>query len=617
MKKIVSLVIVITMMLCMFPVSSMTASATTTDFQQVDLTGKADYDRVTVGDITYSVICSDDAFYNIKNAKGSAYILANDIDLDNASFNRPVFFDESAFTGILNGNGYSVYNFSVNYTAGYGSTGMLFQSLGANAIVENLTIGTAAAPVSYTLTGSNVTSAGVLAGVTKTDMTNDNTVTVSNVDIYCNISFAYAKAEGVNIGGFIGRTHTAGNVDIIDSSFTGSISVADAAAVSGYNTRAGGFVGFCQSGGTLDIEDSVNNAAIDITKRESLSSSNYSYAGGFVGRFEGNCNFTNCINNGNIISDKASGGIAASGINDAIFTSCVNTGNVTSDLHSGGILGMAYFGNTSTKVFEFDSCVNHGDVSAVSATDSTRKTRAGGILGVTNSGIYKIDGCGNTGNISASGVSNDTLCASGIVGNMGWITDATNSSYVTNCYSTGTIASTLTNDSRTYKTYAIFSGTTNSSSEKVKAANNVWNMTFGGNAVTDGVAHNFTSDSINNTAKNILAKETSNDFEAYVQKSNDNTKIRVVLLTEATELDANTNVVVKVWCGDSGKQFTVSASKIFALESVDAAGEIYYGVGGAYIFGAVVTGIPESVMATVTDVTVEYGSYSADFDMTE
>ena len=88
-----------------------------------------------------------------------------------------------------------------------------------------------------------------------------------------------------------------------------------------------------------------------------------------------------------------------------------------------------------------------------------------------------------------------------------------------------------------------------------------------------------------------------------------------MLLTEATNLDSNTNVVVNVWCGNSGKQFTVPASKIFALESVDASGEMYYGVGGTYIFGAVVTGIPEDVMKNVTDVNVEYGDYSANFIM--
>ena len=115
----------------------------------------------------------------------------------------------------------------------------------------------------------------------------------------------------------------------------------------------------------------------------------------------------------------------------------------------------------------------------------------------------------------------------------------------------------------------------------------------------------------NNEKKNILAKETADAYEACIQKSNDNTKIRVLLLTKEKVLDANTGIVVKVWSGNTGKQFTVPANQIFALESVDAAGEIYYGVGGAYIFGAVITGIPETEMNAVTDVTVEYGSYSA------
>ena len=615
MKRILSFLIVMAMLLCMIPMAALTVSADTAE--HIDLTGKVDYSTYTAEDGTvYTVIRSASAFKNIKNAMKKNYILACDIDFGGETFSTPLTYDGASFSYTMNGNGYAIYNFTVDYKGTYSSTGVLFGKLNAGSKIENLSIGKENAPINYTINGTSVTGAGIIAGMVDSAVTNNDTITISNVDIYSNILFNNAKAENISLGGFVGYTNSAGNVDIINSSFNGSISFSDAAAVSGYNTRVGAFVGY-HKGGTLDISGSVNNADIDITNRASLSSGNYAYAGGFVGRSEAVSTYTDCVNNGDILSDKASGGIVSSVTKNTTFTRCVNTGDVTSEFYAGGILAMSYYGAASTQIIEFYDCVNHGDVFANSATDSTRKTRAGGILGVTNSGIYKIDGCGNTGTIAASGVASNILCASGMVGNMGWITDATNSSYVTNCYSTGKIESTLNNDTRTYKTYAIFSGSTKSSAEKIKAANNVWNMTFNGNAVDGGVATNLTDDSGNNKVLNIIAKETPDSIDACIQKSDDNTMLRVLLMTDDQTLDANTDVIIKVYYGNSGKKFTVGADQITALDIVQAAGETYYSVDGQYIFGAVIKGIPEDVMPTITKVTVEYGDYSFDFNMSK
>ena len=116
---------------------------------------------------------------------------------------------------------------------------------------------------------------------------------------------------------------------------------------------------------------------------------------------------------------------------------------------------------------------------------------------------------------------------------------------------------------------------------------------------------------------NIIAKETPDGIDANIQKSDDNTMLRVLLMTDDQTLDANTDVIIKVYYGNSGKKFTVGADQITALETVQAAGETYHSVDGQYIFGAVIKGIPEDVMPTITKVTVEYGDYSFDFNMSK
>ena len=116
---------------------------------------------------------------------------------------------------------------------------------------------------------------------------------------------------------------------------------------------------------------------------------------------------------------------------------------------------------------------------------------------------------------------------------------------------------------------------------------------------------------------NIIAKETPDSIDACIQKSDDNTMLRVLLMTDDQTLDANTDVIIKVYYGNSGKKFTVGADQITALDIVQAAGETYYSVDGQYIFGAVIKGIPENVMPTITKVTVEYGDYSFDFNMSK
>lgn len=678
MKKIVSLVIVITMMLCMFPVSSMTASATTTEFKGlVDLSNYTDGDTfkrtengktveyMVVKDVsTFKKIYQTDTNHTNPLPLDGKYILANDINLGGSTYYTGLFGNSSSFAGIIDGNGFSIYNFSTQNTHAKAVAGLIAQSLMGGAAIKNLTIGGPKAEdhITYRITNTAAT-VGALAGAINEASTSEQTVTISNVHIYCNITYELSQNGNVLIGGLIGTTDTnndAASVVISDCSFTGSISDTSGATYSEKNTRVGGMVGD-HAYGSLNISNSINNANIDIAYRTggdytvacaggmvgrvnataSISGQNTGsisineYNGGIVGYVNAQTSFTNCSNSGNLTTGTHNGGIvgyanaqtgfdgcsnsgtvSATSYSGGIigfttvksdFDYCVNSGNITSVKFSGGIAGgmdLAY-GDASTP-YTFENCVNHGDIAATGADE---KAYAGGILGLANFGTYTFTNCGNTGDISTNFINDSTLCASGILGRY-WLNNTDTS--ITNCYSTGVISSS---SSEQFTIYAICNGAGSGNAITVK--NCVWN-----NADYKGTFGTLTEVSGNNEAKNILAKETANDFEACVQKSNDNTKIRVLILSNSATLPANNDVVIKVWYDTGseefdGRQFIISASEIFALESVDAAGETYYGVGGAYIFGAVVTGIPTDVMETVTDVTVEYGNYSANFDMTK
>lgn len=581
MKKIVSLVIVITMMLCMFPVSSLTASATTTEFKGfVDLSEYKDGDiyKDEITEIEYEVIKTAENFKKIDKTENC--IFGCPIDMEGEPFTNNVFGDGTSIQGIIDGNGFSLYNFSVTYGANYGAVGLLAQSLKGNATIKNLTIGTPDEPIDYKINGSVAQTAGALVGKIHKDTAANQTVTISNVHVYCNMTFQKALKTQVNLGGFVGITESGSNaytLNITDSSFTGSITFADTAVNSGNSTNVGGLVGSHQMG-TLNITNSKNYANIDITKR--TSGSTRAFAGGMVGNANAQASFTNCVNSGDISSDR----------------------------FAGGIIGGTYFTSSNDYVFNYTNCVNHGDVSSNSG-DSTEKAAAGGIIGITEMTTQVIKECGNTGNISASRVySNNELPKLGACGIIGRYYVDNSNTIITDCYSTGVILSTVTDSTTMFTPYALCTGSIKDTSIKLKVTGCVWNMTYNDNAVENGLpTTNLSADSGNNIQKNIIAKTSTKAYDAYAQKSSDNTMLRILLVSATPDLLGETNIVINVYYGDNqGKKFTVPASYIFALHSVEAAGEMYYAADDAYIFGGVITGIPENI--TITRVEVEYGN---------
>lgn len=211
-KKILSCFLVAIMVICAVPFS---ASADTAGQTPVVLEGEGWIGISTAED--FLKIGVDSNFPKTGN-----YYLQNDIDFGGKECGYLV----GEFAGVLDGRGFALYNFVLNQAENnnYGAMGVFFYlgtSTDTVTAVTNLKIGKPSAPI--TLSGTRTTNNanfGVLAGFcgAKRDAMTD----ISNVDIYCNIDVELNCASDARVGGFIGYCR---NVSIIDSTFTGSITV--------------------------------------------------------------------------------------------------------------------------------------------------------------------------------------------------------------------------------------------------------------------------------------------------------------------------------------------------------------------------------------------------------
>ena len=148
--------------------------------------------------------------------------------------------------------------------------------------------------------------------------------------------------------------------------------------------------------------------------------------GGIAGRIPG-CKYTKCVNEGNITFDgnvagKALliGGIAGGVYANGTFEECVNKGNVSSNKNQvnrlGGIIGTVNTGNVVVK-----NCTNSGACTISRSEANANWQACGGIIGFQEkSDSFTLDGCTNTGKVSVAMENNTThangVTAGGIVG---------------------------------------------------------------------------------------------------------------------------------------------------------------------------------------------------------
>jgi hypothetical protein len=277
------------------------------------------------------------------------YIQTQDINLNGENWTPIGIGPETTvanhFTGTFDGNGKTITNLTVNYSAeGAG----LFGFIGIGGLVKNIIVGSGSS-----VTNSNDGSTGGISGYSNGSIEN----CVNNAAI----------SGKSNVGGIVG---TGGNA----SKVTGSHNKAN---VTGTASNIGGIVGT----GATEVTSCSNIGAV-----ESTHTGANGCAGGIVGN--SSAKITACYNKGSVrlISGTTAprvGGIAGTSGAGCEITACYNEGAVsaagsnnateTNSVKVGGIVGTTNNSNTN-------ACYNIGTVTG-SSSGSTKVVYAGGVIG--------------------------------------------------------------------------------------------------------------------------------------------------------------------------------------------------------------------------------------------
>ena len=267
---------------------------------------------------------------------GNSYYLTNDIDLGGQTFTNYIF---SEFHGKIDGNGYSVYNFTITGDANNASDVAIILRANKSGDLEicDINFGEADNHVKVVNLVVSGKSYGVLIGANQ----DAYSCTLRNINIYADVEAPLPDSAKTNLGGFVGycRRTTFENCKM-------------------YGTIVCG-------GGKTSIGTAYRNA------------------GGIIGAIKGEVVLTNCENHADIINGPSSSEARAAGIaayadgKAPVITGCKNYGNITcldyedyskygwfsSDSYCAGIIGQInYVGSTIT------DCENHGKLVGTNAT---------------------------------------------------------------------------------------------------------------------------------------------------------------------------------------------------------------------------------------------------------
>ena len=281
----------------------------------------------------YTVIKTAQDLDNIRNDLDGKYILMNDIDLSGFDWNPIGEVDSNGikqgFTGVLDGNGYTISNLTINrpdedYVG-------LFVCIGdpntmSGGEVRNLGIEAADIVANYCVGG--------LAGGSVGTITN------------CYVTGDVTGNE--NAGGLVGV-----NSGIITNSYAAAVSVM------GNPDASGGLVGY--NVGT--ISNSYASGSITGSTR----------VGGLVGDNYGGT-ITNCYADGNVNGDRFYiGGLAGRNRERGIITNSYATGLVQGRIETGGLVGDNYGGAVQNSNWNTDTTGQSAAVGSSTGTESNNK----------------------------------------------------------------------------------------------------------------------------------------------------------------------------------------------------------------------------------------------------
>ncbi len=309
----------------------------------------------------------------------STYQVENNIDMAGVTISQPIGNSTTNFTGVFNGNSYTISNFTLNDSAD-SNVGLFGEVSGdgtSTGIIENLTMANA----TVTASASGTIYVGILAGSIyggeANNCSSSGTVSVSNSSAY--------------VGGLIGYSAKYPVSPNNPGTFTNSNSSVN---ISGTWFEAGGLFGFNDSGKITYCHASGNISGSGV-------------AGGLIGdAFPNNNPIAESFATGNVSGTSEVGGLI--GLTDGGASGFQNdfaTGTVTGTSAVGGLVGWS--AGVSTVI------IRSYATGAVSGT-----TDVGGFLGLDNSGggttYTGYSYWNNTVNSTLAGIGNAT--SSNVVG---------------------------------------------------------------------------------------------------------------------------------------------------------------------------------------------------------
>lgn len=261
-------------------------------------------------------------------------------------------YNTKPFTGIYNGNGYTISNLTINSMTKGDSFG-LFGKIGDDALLTGIHLRDVEI-IGYTELGVGTLVGWVEPGATVTLCSAKGIINVSNRDM-------------INVGGLVGLNYGA-----ITRCRTDVTVTTDATLIGQISAYAGGITGSNGSGGLLFACHATGSVTLE-GRHESTPKGNSLYAGGITGGNNGLLNsFANiycCIAEGNVSATAETAGIG---------------------VYSGGLTGSHQNG-------EIASSYARGTAVAESKVANSAKVMAGAIVGYDRDSNGNIDYCYGTG----------------------------------------------------------------------------------------------------------------------------------------------------------------------------------------------------------------------------
>ena len=178
-----------------------------------------------------------------------------------------------------------------------------------------------------------------------------------------------ASAFSWEFSGVISNCHSYVNITAIDGHVGGIVSrnygLIENCTNHG-NLVGGSAGGIYDHGSNLGTLTSETRNCINYGRIESLGSIYGNYAGGIAGNSDGGNLFSNCINEGEVVSVGVAGGIVGMSSAAITMTNCENRASITGGDNTGGIIGQL---NNSDEPITLTDNTNTGTVNGEPASD--------------------------------------------------------------------------------------------------------------------------------------------------------------------------------------------------------------------------------------------------------